>query len=83
MLVSDYRSERAKTVQPNYPEKSFPDKRTGPIWGNASGTALYRGSGRLFGPRPGRLERTCTNEGGEERLTAAASSILSPGEVGR
>jgi hypothetical protein len=29
-----------------------------PIWGNAGGTALYRGSGRLFRPRPGRLERT-------------------------
>src|SRR5271166_6890375 len=35
-----------------------------PTWGNASGTALYRGSGRLFRPRPGRLERTCINEGG-------------------
>ena len=33
-----------------------------PIWGNASGTALYRGSGRLFSPRPGRLEWTCVNE---------------------
>ena len=27
--------------------------------GNASGTALYRGSGRLLKPRPGRLQRTC------------------------
>jgi hypothetical protein len=44
----DDRSERAKTVQPKYPEKSFPDNVAEPIWGNASGTALYRGSGRLF-----------------------------------
>src|SRR5215469_5534637 len=27
--------------------------------GNASGTALYRGSGRLLKPRPGRPQRTC------------------------
>src|SRR5271166_5899910 len=44
-----------------------------PTWGNASGTALYRGSGRLFRPRPGRLERTCVNE---PRLVISA--VLTP-----
>jgi hypothetical protein len=34
-----------------------------PIWENASETALYRGSGRLFRPRSGRLERTCRETG--------------------
>jgi hypothetical protein len=29
------------------------DNRTKPIWEDGSETALYRGSGRLFRPRPG------------------------------
>jgi hypothetical protein len=29
------------------------DNRTKPIWEEGSETALYRGSGRLFKPRPG------------------------------
>ena len=45
-----------------YPEKSFPDNVAEPIWEKASGTALYRGSARLFRPRPGRLVRTCINQ---------------------
>jgi hypothetical protein len=50
-----------RTVPPKYPEKLLPDNRSEPIWGDASETALYRGSGRLFRPRPGRLERTWGN----------------------
>ena len=45
-----------------YPEESFPDNVAEPIWEKASGTALYRGSARLFRPRPGRLEQTCINQ---------------------
>ena len=42
--------------------KMFPDNVAEPIWEKASGTALYRGSARLFRPRPGRLERTRINQ---------------------
>jgi hypothetical protein len=52
-LSRDDRSERAKTVRSKYPEKSVSDNRTKPIWEDGSETALYRGSGRLFKPRPG------------------------------
>jgi hypothetical protein len=49
-----------QAVRPKYPEKWLPDNRTNPIRGDARETALYRGSGRLFRPRPGRLEgRRC------------------------
>jgi hypothetical protein len=40
-------------VRSKYPEKSLSDNRTKPIWEDGSETALYRGSGRLFKPRPG------------------------------
>jgi hypothetical protein len=52
-LSRDDRSERAKTVRSKYPEKSLSDNRTKPIWEDGSETALYRGSGCLFKPRPG------------------------------
>jgi hypothetical protein len=52
-LSRDDRSERAKTVRSKYPQKSLSDNRTKPIWEDGSETALYRGSGRLFKPRPG------------------------------
>jgi hypothetical protein len=42
--------------------KSYRRTGAGPIWGNASGTAIYSGSGRLFRPKPGRPEWTCINE---------------------
>jgi hypothetical protein len=60
----DDRSERAKTVQPNIQKNRSRTTVAEPIWGNASGIAFYRRSGRLFRPQPGRLERTCINEGG-------------------
>ncbi len=47
---------------------------TEPIWGNASGTAPYRGSGRLLRPRPGRRERTCIIVGGSSRTSTSAPS---------
>src|SRR5215470_17379805 len=31
-----------RTVRPKYPEKSLPDNRTKPIWGDPSETAPYR-----------------------------------------
>jgi hypothetical protein len=52
-----------RTAQPKYPEKSLPDNRSEPIWGNANGTAPYRASGRLFRPRPSRLEWTAKGRG--------------------
>ena len=64
----DDRSERAKTVQPKIQKNRCRTTVAEPIWGNASGTALYRGSGRLFRPRPGRLERTGINEPRASRL---------------
>jgi hypothetical protein len=55
----DDRSERVETVRSKYPEKSLSDNRTKPIWEDSSETALYRGSGRLFKPRPGPTSLIC------------------------
>jgi len=49
--------------------------------GNTSGTALYRGSGRLFRPRPGRLERTRINEGAWSPVRERRFSRLPPARV--
>ena len=54
-----------QAVRPKYPEKWLPDNRTKPIWGDARETALYRGPGRLFRPRPGCLGRTSHRHGGK------------------
>jgi len=58
----DNRSEPAKTERPKYPENGCRTTIAERMGGNASGTALYRESGRLFRPRPGPLKRTCINE---------------------
>jgi hypothetical protein len=55
-------------------KKSLPDNRTKPIWGDARETALYRKSGHLFRPRPGRLERS---DGFSLRSHAVVKSCLS------
>jgi hypothetical protein len=54
----DNRSEPAKTERPKYPENRCRTTIAERMGGNASGTPLYRGSGRLFRPRvPTRAER--------------------------
>src|SRR6516165_68134 len=63
----DNRSEPAKTERPKYPENRCRTTVAERMGGNASGTALYRESGRLFRPRPGLLKRTCIN-GGQARF---------------
>jgi len=53
------------------------------IGGNASGTALYRGSGRLLKPRPGRLRALAEQRGGEcvRSLQRFKSASLQRGEL--
>jgi hypothetical protein len=49
--VDRARREPAKKERPKHPEKSLSDNNSCADDGNASGTALYRGSGRLLKPR--------------------------------
>src|SRR5271165_1584522 len=55
MTLGRARKQYSQNIQKNRCQTTVAE----PIWGNTSGTAPYRASGRLFRPRPGRLERTC------------------------
>src|SRR5262249_48411147 len=51
--------EAGQKERPKYPEKSLPD--TERMGETRAELPLYRGSGRLLKPRPGRPQRTCIN----------------------
>ena len=73
LRLSLNRSEPAKKSGSKYPAKSLPDNNSGADGGNVSGAALYRGSGRLFKPRPSRSKAPPFEK---SRLTHAAAKLL-------